>query len=152
MIRPLKWILCMNEIKWDLSLTHWGRVTQICVSKLIIGSDNGLSPGRSVAWPVPSHYLNQCWNTVNWTLGNKQQWNLHQNSYLFIQENAFENVVWKMAAILSRPQCVKMSLVGIPCILSYAVNWCVSRWNGRDTMDVINFFISRRGGLTHEKV
>ena len=30
-----------------MSLTHWGRVTHICVSKLaIIGSDNGLSPGR----------------------------------------------------------------------------------------------------------
>ena len=27
--------------------THWGRVTHICISKLtIIGSDNGLSPGR----------------------------------------------------------------------------------------------------------
>ena len=24
----------------------------------------------------------------------------------FIQENAFENVVWKMTAILCRPQCV----------------------------------------------
>ena len=34
----------------------------------------------------------------------------------------------------------------------YAVNWCVSRWNGRDTMDVIIFFISRPGGLTREKV
>ena len=29
------------------SLTHWGRVTHTCVGKLtIIGSDNGLSPGR----------------------------------------------------------------------------------------------------------
>ena len=28
----------------------------------------------------------------------------------------------------------------------YAVNWCVSRWNGRDTTDVIIFFISRPGG------
>ena len=28
-------------------LTHWDRVTYICVSKLtIIGSDNGLSPGQ----------------------------------------------------------------------------------------------------------
>ena len=28
-------------------LTHWSRVTQICVGKLaIIGSDNGLSSGR----------------------------------------------------------------------------------------------------------
>ena len=34
-------------------LTHWGRVTHICVSKqTIIGSDNGLSPGRrqSIIW------------------------------------------------------------------------------------------------------
>ena len=31
-------------------LTHWGRVTHICVSDLtIIGSDNGLSPGRRQA-------------------------------------------------------------------------------------------------------
>ena len=31
-------------------LTHWGRVMHICVSKLtIIGSDNGLSPGRHQA-------------------------------------------------------------------------------------------------------
>ena len=32
------------------SLTHWGRLTHICVSKLsILGSDNGLSPGRRQA-------------------------------------------------------------------------------------------------------
>ena len=31
-------------------LPHWGRVTHICISKLtIIGSDNGLSPGRRQA-------------------------------------------------------------------------------------------------------
>ena len=31
-------------------LTHWGRVTHLCVSKLTsIGSDNGLSPGRRQA-------------------------------------------------------------------------------------------------------
>ena len=36
-----------------MALTHWGRVTHICVSKLtIIGPDNGLSPGRrqSIIW------------------------------------------------------------------------------------------------------
>ena len=32
------------------ALTHWGRVTHICVSNLtIIGLDNGLSPGRRQA-------------------------------------------------------------------------------------------------------
>ena len=36
-------------------LTHWGRVTHICVSKLtIIASDNGLSPGRrqAIIWII----------------------------------------------------------------------------------------------------
>ena len=58
--------------------------------------------------PAPSHYLNQCWNVVNSTLENKLQQNFNQNSYIFIQENAFENVSCKMAAILSWPQCVKL--------------------------------------------
>ena len=55
---------------------------------------------------MPNHYLNQCWNIVNWTLGNKLRWNLNQNLNIMIQENAFENIIWKMAAILSWPQCV----------------------------------------------
>ena len=48
---------------------------------------------------VPSHYLNKCWDIINWKLGNKLQLNLNQNLYIFIQENAFENVIWNMARI-----------------------------------------------------
>ena len=59
-------------------------------------------------WPAPSHYLYQCWNIFNWTLGNKLQWNRHRNLYIFIKENACENVVWIMVTIwfLPRPQCL----------------------------------------------
>ena len=82
----------------NIILTHWGPETYTCVSKLIIiGSDNELSP-------APSH-LNHCWKIVNPNLRNKFQWNLNGNSYIFIQENAFENVVCEMAAIW--PQRVK---------------------------------------------
>ena len=117
-------------------LTHWDQVMHMCVSRLtIIGSDNDLSPGRcqAITWTNAGILLIEkknnlanwmrvsCWfmclkklaitseyyrNIVNWTLGNKLQWNLNQNSYIFIQENAFQNVVWKMAPILSRPRCV----------------------------------------------
>ena len=90
-----------------LLLTLWGRVTHICVSKqAIIGSENGLSPGRCqvIIWTCAGLL-------VIWTFGNKLQWNLNKNLYIFIQENAFENVVWKMAAILSRPQCVELILI-----------------------------------------
>ena len=54
---------------------------------------------------TPSHYLNQCWNIVCVTLGNKHLGNL-RNLYIFTQENEFENVVFEMTAILSWPQCV----------------------------------------------
>ena len=41
---------CFCAIHWGQVLTHWGRATHICVSKLtIIASDNGLSPGRRQA-------------------------------------------------------------------------------------------------------
>ena len=39
-------------------------------------------------------------------MGNKCQWNFNQNTAIVIQKNVFENVVWKMAAILSWPQNV----------------------------------------------
>ena len=40
----------LKDSKIKFPLTHWGRVTHIYVSKLfIIGSDNGLSPGRRQA-------------------------------------------------------------------------------------------------------
>ena len=56
---------------------------------------------------APSHYLNQCWNIVNFSVRNKLQWNVNQNTYIFSQENIFENAICEMAAILSRPQCIK---------------------------------------------
>ena len=62
---------------------------------------------KIVAYSAPSHYLNQWWYFIlNWELGNKFQWNINRNSCVFIQENAFENIVWKLAGIMSRTQCV----------------------------------------------
>ena len=65
-------------------LTHRGWRTHICVSS------DALIQIMVVASSAPSHYLNQCWNIVNWTLGNRLKWNLNRNLYIFIQEIAFE--------------------------------------------------------------
>ena len=48
---------------------------------------------------------NQCSNIVKLTF-RKNQWNVKRNSYIFIQENVFENIVCEMVAILSQPQWV----------------------------------------------
>ena len=72
--------ICISGVY--IKLNHWGQVhVYALVTKL------------------SSVHLNRCWNIVNWTRRNKLQWNFNRNSYIFIQENAFENVVWKMAAV-----------------------------------------------------
>ena len=89
------------------ALTHWGRVTHIRVSKLsIIGSDNGLSPGRHQAIIWISAEIVFVRSTF--------QWNPQQNSPIFIQENAVENVVCEIAVIFSRPQCPKLRTKLLP--------------------------------------
>ena len=44
---------CVTKAFYNPPLTHWGRVTHICISKLTtIGSDNGSVPGRrrTIIW------------------------------------------------------------------------------------------------------
>ena len=54
LISPQVWITYVSVLQlirlWRSTLTHWGRVTHICFSKLTtIGPDNGLAPGRRQA-------------------------------------------------------------------------------------------------------
>ena len=76
-------------------LTHLPLVLHICISEC------GKHWFRKwlVAYSATSHYLNQCWVIINWTIGNRLQWNFNQNTRLFIHESAPENIVCKMAAI-----------------------------------------------------
>ena len=83
-------------------ITHGGRVTHIYVGRItIMGSDDGLSPGRfqPIIWTSAKILLSGPVGT------NKR--NIHWNVNIFIQGNAFENVVCEMVAILSRGRWVK---------------------------------------------
>ena len=108
-------------------LTDWGWVTHICISKLnIIGSDNGSAPGRrqAIIWTNAGILLNG-------PMGTK----LNRNLYIFIQEKAVENIVWKMAAIYSRPQCVnnkKVLLDILAILLRYGTGFAAGRHLNQD--------------------
>ena len=54
---------------------------------------------------MPSSYLNQCCDVVNWTLGNKLQRNFNREIYIFSFKKKWY-VIWKMAAVLPRPHWV----------------------------------------------
>ena len=106
--------LFSNYIK--MMLTHLSLVPHICVNEL------GQHQFRKwlVAYPAPSHYLNQCWVIDNWTLRNKPQWNSNQNTTLSIHENASENIVCEAAAILSRGRWVNALKPSDVCMRHYA--------------------------------
>ena len=90
------------QMSW---LTHWGRVTHICVGNLtIIGPDNGLSPGwrQAIIWTNAWILLIGPWGT-NFS---EILFGIHTFSLTKIH---FENVVCEMASILSRPQCVNIT-------------------------------------------
>ena len=100
----ISWEKTINDFFVQCSLIHYVRVRHVCVSKICVIS--------------PSQYLYQCWNIVDWTLGTKLQWNFNRNQYVFIQENAFDNVICKMLSISSRPPSVNASV----CWLIMAVS------------------------------
>ena len=78
-------------------------MAHICVSKIIIiVSDNGFSPGRrqAIIWTNAGIL-------VIGLLGINFSEIFIRNRYIFIQDNARETVVCKMASISSRPQWVK---------------------------------------------
>ena len=95
----------------------------ICVSKLtIIGSDNGLSPDRHQAmiWTDDGILLIG-------PLGTSFSEILIEIHAFFIQENAFENVVWKMAAILFQPQCVNHGNLFM-AVINFHASYVVTKW------------------------
>ena len=96
------WQYCSN------SLTHWGRVTYICVGKLtIIGSDNGLSPGRrqAIIWTYEEILLIRPYGT-NFSailIGN--------------QTFSFKKMHLKMSSAKWRPFCLGLNVSRISNII-----------------------------------
>ena len=77
-------------------------MTHICVSELtIIGSDNGLSPGRrqAIIWTNAGILLIR-------PLGTNFNEIFIEINIISFKKIQIENVVWKMSSILSRLQCV----------------------------------------------
>ena len=78
------------------------------------------SPGwhQAIVWPNPGILLIG-------PLGTKFSEILIEIYKSSLKKNAFENVVFKMAAILSRPQCVNTEMVHVIEILSPGRQWPV---------------------------
>ena len=105
-------------------LTHWGRLTHICVGKLTtIGSDNGLSPGRrkAIIWTNARIVLirtlginvSEIFSKTHTFLFKKMNLKMSCGKWLsfclglnVFWASTFVNAACKVSAISSRPQCV----------------------------------------------
>ena len=86
-------------------LTHWGLVTHICVSKLtIIGSDNGLSPGRRQAI---------IWNNAGLLLIEPIGTNFSEIT-IGIQRFSFNEMHLNMSSAKWRPFCLGLNELNKP--------------------------------------
>ena len=93
-----------------ISLTHWGWVTHICVSKLtIIGSDNGLSPGRrqAIIWTNAGILLIRTIGTNFSEISSE------------IHAFSFKKMQLKMSSAKWRPFCLGLNVLKIICTYTF---------------------------------
>ena len=111
------------------------------------------------ACSAPSHSLNQCCLVVNWTFRNKRQWNLIQNTKLFIHENAFENVACETADVLSRRRWVNLAnslsllrnttLLPEPVLSYWAVAFTKDKFNLENECEIFLFEITASANVSN---
>ena len=100
-----QWMSCTeamtSNIEWQLS--YRALMMTVCISEI------GFCWFRYwlVACFMPHHYLKQDCFIFNWTPRHNLHWNLSHSTIIFLQENAFKEILFKMLPILPRPQCVK---------------------------------------------
>ena len=98
----------IHESVGVFDLTHWGRVTHICVGNLtIIGPDNGLSPGRrqAIIWTNTGILLTGPWGT-----------NFSEIS-IGIHTFSFKKIRLKMSSAKWRPFCLGLNVVNVHSIM-----------------------------------
>ena len=103
----------------NVVLTHWGRVTHICVGKLtIIGSDNGLSPQRrqTIIWTNAGMLLIG-------TLGTN-----FSEILIEIQRFSLKKILLKTSSAKWRPSCLGLNELRTPspqrvCLICFKTEW-----------------------------
>ena len=109
------YLCCMDH------LTHWGRVTHICVSKIIIiGSDDGLSPDRrqAIIWTNAGILLIGPWGTN------------FSEILIGIQTFSFKKMHMKMSSAKWRPFCLDLNVL----------RWQDLRWHEGSTRPIDNMW------------
>ena len=117
-------------------LTHWGRVTHICIGKIIIiGSDNGLSPDRRQA--------------IIWTnaglLSIEPLWTYFSENLIKIQPFSLKKMHVKMSSAKWRPSCLGLNMLSLTLTHGYwntlLITPCISNGDGTVLLLALDIFM-----------
>ena len=70
---------------------------------------------------IDHYHLNQCWLIIKYTIWNKLQWSLNQNTIIFTQENEFGNAVCGIVHHFDRAQMSHQNSFNV-------IHWLYSTW------------------------
>ena len=113
-------------------LTHWGRVTHICIGNLtIIGSDNGLSPGRRQAIT---------WTNVGILLIGPLGTNFNE-MVIEIYTFSFKKIHLKMSSGKWQPFCLGLNVLNQVTVHSQCHEWYVFTYVLISHNIIITYFI-----------
>ena len=140
-----------TDVVAPCQLTHWGRVTHICVSKLtIIGSDNGLWPDRrqAIIWTIAGSLLIG-------PLGTN-----FSEILIEILTFSFKKMCLKVSSAKRRPFCFGLNVLNgarglrctIPCVFPLAFVFFVLQNFSQSLLTVVVEFkpkVKRYEGLHH---
>ena len=124
---PADWLVELDILPLtkhpNYPLTHWGRVTHICIGKLtIIGSYNGLSPGRRQAI---------IWTNAGILLISPLGTNFSE-ILIEIHTFSFNNIHLKMSSVKWRPFCLCLNVLNNYVFFFFSkcdfIFWCCFQW------------------------
>ena len=125
-INNLYLFIAVTQSHWlfFVCITHWGRVTHICISKLtIIASDNGLSPGRRQAI---------IWTSVGILLIGPLGTNFSE-ILIEIITFSFQKMRLKVSSVKWRPCCLGLNVI----IMTTHGSFCECTQQMRDNVTML---------------
>ena len=100
-------LIITADVSASNSTRENAKIIHIWISKLSsINNAPNAGSDDDFVWQQ-SYYLNQQWRIIDLTPWNKFKWNFNQNTNIFMLENAFDDVVCNISAILSQPRRIK---------------------------------------------
>ena len=137
-----KTIPSYSGVKTEPYLTHWGRVTHICVGNLIIiGPDNGLSPGRRQAI---------IWTTAGILLMGSRGASISE-ILIGTQVFSFKKMHLKMSSAKWRPFCLGLNVLKITRTPADWKQWSTNcEWRPNERDHELIFCLRLQDDSTHE--